>query len=144
MTANSATELRPSSAPGESFSEERVRELLAALAEPFDRELVEWRVTNTAPSKHRYRGPVVAYKDQRAYTDRLNSLFTPAGWTREHSVRTAQNFERAMVGSQGKRTIITAKIVVTRSVTIFGLGSHSGTGEEWANDENALTRAEAQ
>jgi hypothetical protein len=29
-------------------------------------------------------------------------------------------------------------------VTLFGLGSHSGTGEEWATDENALTRAEAQ
>jgi hypothetical protein len=126
------------------FPQERVYELFAALAEPFDGELVEWRVTNTAPGKHGYRGQVVAYADQRAYTDRLNSLFTPAGWTREYSVQTAQNFERPTAGSQGKTTIITAKIMVTCRVTIFGLGSHSGTGEEWANDENALTRAEAQ
>jgi hypothetical protein len=29
-------------------------------------------------------------------------------------------------------------------VTIQGLGSHTGIGEEWADDENAATRAEAQ
>jgi hypothetical protein len=29
-------------------------------------------------------------------------------------------------------------------VTIHGLGSHTGVGEEWADDQNAATRAEAQ
>jgi hypothetical protein len=29
-------------------------------------------------------------------------------------------------------------------VTIFGLNSHSGTGEEWADNDNALTSADAQ
>ncbi len=29
-------------------------------------------------------------------------------------------------------------------LTIFGLGSHSATGEEWADDDNACTSAEAQ
>ena len=29
-------------------------------------------------------------------------------------------------------------------MTIHGLGSHTGVGEEWADDENAATRAEAQ
>ena len=29
-------------------------------------------------------------------------------------------------------------------MTIFGLGSHSATGEEWADNDNALTAAEAQ
>jgi hypothetical protein len=58
-------------------------------------------------------------------------------------VQTVQNFERPAPG-QAKTTIITAKVMVTCKVAIFGLGAHCGTGEEWATDENALTRAEAQ
>jgi hypothetical protein len=85
----------------------------------------------------------VAYADQRAYTDRLNALFTPLGWTREYAVQTVQNFEMPRKG-QGEGTIITAKVMVTCKVTIYGLGTHAGTGEEWATDDNALTRAEAQ
>lgn len=125
------------------FTPERIQELLAALSEPFDPELVEWRVTNTAPGKHGSRGQVVAYADQRAYTDRLNELFTPLGWTREYAVQTAQNFEVPVRGKE-KTTVISAKVMVTCKVTIYGMGTHSGTGEEWATDENALTRAEAQ
>lgn len=37
-----------------------------------------------------------------------------------------------------------AKIFVTCELTIFGLGSHSATGEEWTDDDNAGTSAEAQ
>lgn len=121
------------------FTPERIQELLAALGEPFDPEVVEWRVTNTSGK----RGQVVAYADQRAYTDRLNDLFTPLGWTRKYAVQTVQNFEVPRKGD-GKNTIITAKVMVTAEVTIHGLGTHAGTGEEWAIDENALTRAEAQ
>ncbi len=120
------------------FTPEQVEELLARLSEPFDPDVVEWRVTNTSGQ----RGQVVAYADQRAYTDRLNELFTPAGWTRDYTVQTVQNFEAPR--KDGKSTIITAKVMVTSKVTIHGLGAHSGTGEEWAIDENALTRAEAQ
>ena len=29
-------------------------------------------------------------------------------------------------------------------MTVHGLGSHTGVGEEWADDQNAATRAEAQ
>jgi predicted flap endonuclease-1-like 5' DNA nuclease len=86
---------------------------------------------------------VVAYADPRAYTDRLNGLFTPLGWTREYVVQTVQNFEMPQKGD-GKGTLITAKVLLTCKVTIYGLGTHAGTGEEWATDENALTRAEAQ
>jgi hypothetical protein len=121
------------------FTPEQIQELLAALSEPFDPKVVEWRVTNTSGK----RGQVVAYADQRAYTDRLNDLFTPRGWTRKYSVQTVQNFEVPRKGD-GKNTIITAKVMVTAEVTIHGLGTHAGTGEEWAMDENALTRAEAQ
>jgi hypothetical protein len=58
-------------------------------------------------------------------------------------VQTAQNFEVPRRGDQ-KNTIITAKVMVTAEVTIHGLGTHAGTGEEWAIDQNALTRSEAQ
>ena len=36
------------------------------------------------------------------------------------------------------------KVVVTCEVSIYGLGTHSGIGEEWADNENAGTAAEAQ
>ena len=39
---------------------------------------------------------------------------------------------------------IVAKVLVTCELTIFGLGSHSATGEEWADNDNAGTIAEAQ
>jgi hypothetical protein len=103
---------------------------------PFDPAVIEWRVTNTAQSKT--RGQVIPYADQRAYTDRLNALFTPAGWTRKYTVHTSANFER----SKDKKVV--AKILVTCELTIAGVGSHSATGEEWADDDNAGTSAEAQ
>jgi hypothetical protein len=37
-----------------------------------------------------------------------------------------------------------AKVFVTCELTIFGLGSHPATGEEWTDDDNAGTSAEAQ
>ena len=40
--------------------------------------------------------------------------------------------------------IQTGKVIVTGVVTIHGLGSHSGSGEMLAEDDNAMTRAEAQ
>jgi hypothetical protein len=125
-------------APGTSrFSAERIRELVAALEVPFEPSQIEWRVMNTTKSQP-LRGQVVPYADQRAYTDRLNALFTPAGWTRKYAIHTSANFERT---SDQK---IVAKVLVTCELTIFGLGSHSATGEEWADDPNAGTSAEAQ
>jgi hypothetical protein len=35
-------------------------------------------------------------------------------------------------------------VLVTSVVTIPGIGTHSGSGEEWADDVNAMTSAEAQ
>ena len=119
-------------------SAERVAELVAALEVPFDPAQIEWRVTNTTQNQQPVRGQVIPYADQRAYTDRLNALLTPAGWTRRYTVHTSANFERA----KDKR--IVAKVLVTCELTIFGLGSHSATGEEWADNDNAGTAAEAQ
>ncbi len=117
---------------------ERVKELVVALEVPFDPSQIEWRVMNTTKGQQPARGQVVPYADQRAYTDRLNALFTPAGWTRKYTIHTSATFERS------KDQKIAAKVLVTCELTIFGLGSHSSTGEEWADDDNSCTAAEAQ
>jgi len=126
--------------PVEKYSDEQVRQFVIALEDPFDPREIKWRVTNT--TSDRRRGQVIAYADPRAYTDRLNALFTVRGWTREYTVQVIQNFERKERGNGDG--IISGKIVVTCRVTIDGMGSHSGLGEEWADNENAGTSAEAQ
>jgi len=118
------------------FSPQKISELVGELEIPFEPSVIEWRVTNTAQGQS--RGQVVPYADQRAYTDRLNAVFSPAGWTRKYAVHTSANFERA------KDQKLVAKVLVTCELTIFGLGSHSATGEEWADNDNACTAAEAQ
>jgi hypothetical protein len=118
------------------FSSQEIKELVTELEIPFEPSVIEWRVTNTAQGQS--RGQVIPYADQRAYTDRLNGMFSPAGWTRKYAVYTSANFERS------KDQRIVAKVLVTCELTIFGLGSHSATGEEWADNDNAGTAAEAQ
>jgi hypothetical protein len=118
------------------FSSETINGLIAELEVPFDPSVIEWRVTNTA--KGELRGQVVPYANPRAYTDRLNEMFTPAGWTRKYAVHTSANFERA------KDNKLVAKVLVTCELMILGLGSHSATGEEWADNDNACTASEAQ
>lgn len=129
---------------------ERMQQVREQIAEPFDPAEIKWRVTATSTQQTRNgtvkRGQLVAYADQRAYTDRLNDVFGEWGWTRTYVVQVAQNFER--VTRQGpkseKQSTICAKVVVVSTVTIHGLGAHTGVGEEWADDENSATRAEAQ
>src|SRR6516162_11769765 len=101
------------------FSSEKVKGVVAALEVPFDPSQIEWRVTNTTKNGLPIRGQVVPYADQRAYTDRLNALVTPAGWTRKYTIHTSANFERS------KDQKIVAKVLFTCELTIFGLGSHS-------------------
>src|SRR5579862_7215117 len=115
----------------------RIKELIADLEVPFHPSVIEWRVTNTSKGGSP-RGQVMPYADQRAYTDRLNTLGTPAGWTRRYTIHTSANFERS------KDQKLVAKVLVTCELTIFGIGSHSATGEEFADNENAATAAEAQ
>jgi hypothetical protein len=111
---NSPTALTPNAA--------KIKELIAGLEIPFHPWVIEWRVTNTRKGGSP-RGQVMPYADQRAYTDRLNALVTPAGWTRKYSIHTSGNFERS------KDQRIVAKVLVMCELTIFGLGSHSATGE---------------
>ena len=108
------------------------------LAEPFDLSEIKWRVTHT--SRDGSRGAVIAFADPRAYTDRLNRLFTPAGWTRSYEVSTVSSVTR----TKKDKLIQTGKVLVTCTLTITGLGCHAGSGEEWADEENAMTAAEAQ
>jgi len=115
-----------------------VKKLLVELEVPFPPDQVRWRVTNTTNDKK--RGQIVPYADPRSYTDRLNALFTPQGWTREYKVETMGNITRMKKGE----SILSGKVLVTCTVTILGIGSHSGTGEEWADDENCMTSADAQ
>src|ERR1051326_477437 len=132
--------VQPCATAVEKYTDEQVRQFVVALENPFDPREIKWRVTNT--TSDRRRGQVIAYADPRAYTDRLNALFTFRGWTREYTVQVIQNFERKERGNGDG--IISGKIVVTCRVTIDGIGSHSGLGEEWADNENAGTSAEAQ
>jgi hypothetical protein len=127
LTASSALEYTP----------EQIQHFVALLELPFEPSVIEWRVTNTTKDGPP-RGLVIPYADQRAYTDRLNALFTPSGWTRKYAVHTSANFQR----DKDQKTV--AKVFVTCELTIFGIGSHSATGEEWADDQNAGTSAEAQ
>src|SRR5436309_4382370 len=87
---NGADKSSTLASPATSFSAEKIREIVAELEVPFDSSVIEWRVTNTAHDKA--RGQVMPYADQRAYTDRLNALFTPAGWTRKYDIHNQREF----------------------------------------------------
>ena len=137
-TSPASTTTAVQAAFAKDYTDGEVRQLVVALEEPFDPREIKWRVTNTTADKR--RGQMLAYADPRAYTDRLNALFTVRGWTRRYAVETINNVERKL--SNG--TQIAGKVVVTCEVTIHGLGTHSGIGEEWADNENAGTAAEAQ
>ena len=113
--------------------------ILAQLEAPFATEEIKWRVTHT--TRDGKKGAVLPYVDQRAYTDRLNRVLTPSGWTREYIVTTVSNICRM---KDKDRTIQTGKVLVTCIVTIPGVGTHAGSGEEWADSDNAMTSAEAQ
>ena len=119
----------------QALSNEELDGVLRALEIPFDANLVQWRITEW--SNDGARGLMMPYADPRAYSDRLNSLFTPAGWTRKYSVQASAPIQRSKRGPA-------AKILVTCEVTLTCIGTNSGTGEEWSDKENALTGAEAQ
>ncbi|MGC2259613.1 MAG: Rad52/Rad22 family DNA repair protein [Candidatus Sulfotelmatobacter sp.] len=125
----------PPSVPSDSPKHQQLDEALRALAIPFDLAVIQWRVTEC--SDDGTRGLMLPYADPRAYSDRLNDVFTPAGWSRKYTVQASAPVQRARRGPA-------AKILVTCEVTIACIGTNSGTGEEWSDKENALTAAEAQ
>jgi hypothetical protein len=113
-------------------------EALLRLEEPFASKDVKWLVAAT--TKDGRKGRVTPYADPRAYTDRLNEVVTASGWTRQYAVHTISPVTRI----KKDKAVQTGKVLVTCVVTITDVGSHSGSGEEWADDENAMTSAEAQ
>src|SRR5262245_8234706 len=106
--------------PRSMFRLDDVRRFAAELEVQFEPSLIEWRVMNI--SEDESRGQIAPYADPRAYTDRLNEIFTPAGWTRRYTVATSANFER----SEDKNLV--AKVFLTCDLTIHGVGSHAATG----------------
>jgi hypothetical protein len=112
---------------------ERLQKIRELLTEPFDPGEIKWRITATSTQQTKHgpqkRGQLIAYADQRAYTDRLNEVFGEWGWTRNYDVQVAQNFERR-APSDKTQTAVSAKVVVVSKVTIQGHGSHTGVGEE--------------
>lgn len=115
-----------------------VAEALVRLEEPFASRDVKWLVAAT--SRDGRKGRMTPYADPRAYTDRLNQVFTASGWTRDYTVQTLAPITRL----KNDKPIQSGKVLVTCVVSIPGVGAHSGCGEEWAEDPNALTSAEAQ
>ncbi|HTF66978.1 MAG TPA: Rad52/Rad22 family DNA repair protein [Edaphobacter sp.] len=113
-------------------------DILVRLEEPFASKDVKWLVAAT--SRDNRKGRVTPYADPRAYTDRLNEVVTPSGWTREYAVHTISPITRM----KKDKAVQSGNVLVTCIVTIPGVGTHCGSGEEWADDENAMTSAEAQ
>jgi len=120
------------------FSAAEQRRLYALLETPFSPTDVRWRVV--CKGQRGRRGKVLPYADPRVYTDRLNQLFTPSGWSRTYNMAALPNVVREVHG----REFVTGKVLMSCVLTISRLGSHTGTGEEWADAEMAVTSAEAQ
>jgi len=76
--------------------------------------------------RYEERGPAVSEKSKRTRTARM--------------IRTLQMlvYRVEISGNPARECFQPCEL------TIFGLGSHSATGEEWTDDENAGTSAEAQ
>ncbi len=117
---------------------QEIADVLLRLKEPFPPKDVKWLVAAT--SRDGRKGRVTPYADPRAYTDRLNEVVTASGWSRQYAVHTISSVTRV----RKDKLIQTGKVLVTCTLSITGVGSHSGSGEEWADDENAMTSAEAQ
>ncbi|MFZ1087308.1 MAG: Rad52/Rad22 family DNA repair protein [Terracidiphilus sp.] len=120
------------------FIEAEREKLFAQLETPFDPAQIKWRVMRTSADGR--SGVILPFADPRAYTGRLNDIFTPSGWTREYTISTVPSLTRVDRG----KVVVTSKVLVATAVTITRLGSHTGTGEEWADKENAVTAADAQ
>ncbi|EQD48012.1 Rad52/22 double-strand break repair protein, partial [mine drainage metagenome] len=121
------------------LSPEQREALIAQLKEPFHPRDVHWRVLRKQKNNDK-RGEVVAYVKSAVYRERLTELFTTAGWTSRCETAMFSNLTR----DKGSAKVNTGKLLVTCTITIDGFGTHSSTGEEWADEDNALTTAEAQ
>jgi len=100
---------------------ELTHETMAALAQPFPAEAIQWKPGATSGDKT--RALALAYVDLRHYIDRLNEVAGP-DWSDEYQVQDG------------------GKVVVCR-LTVCGV-TRSDVGEAPPNDENTATTALAQ
>lgn len=120
------------------FTAEEIKRILDDLKKPFRISEVRWRVTAT--NKDASHGLLVPYADLRAFSQRLNDVLSPAGWSVEYKTETMAGLQRIVNG----KVIQSGKIITVATLSIFGISSKSSMGEMWADDGNAVTRAEAQ
>jgi len=107
--------------------QKRAREALRSARSAVRSGADQVRVMRTFDNAERV---ILPFADPRAYTDRLNELFTPSAGhasTRSRPYRRSAAWrgesDRDQQGAGGD------------AVTISRLGSHTGTGEEWADRE---------
>ena len=121
---------------------------LSRLAEPFDESDIYWKPQ--AISKQTGKGIAAAFADPRVYSDRLSEILGADGWNCSYQLYTIPPLMPnpvAVVKPDEYKVKLSyrGKILVVATVSIDTLNqSHSGTGESWADDENAVTIAEAQ
>lgn len=126
-------------------------EIFEDLRAPFDPEEIYWKPQAT--NRDRTSAVAAAYADPRAYSDRLNEVLGPDGWTCEYTATVIaplppnpaapikENEWKPKLTYNGKVLIVAKLSIVLTDGTRF---THSGTGEEEATNENAITSAEAQ
>jgi hypothetical protein len=124
----------PSAKP--SLSQTRRDEILALLSEPFEPGEVHWRVK----ARKGNRGLIFADARWKAYTERLDNIVGVAGWSITRDIKTLPGIPRLVNG----RAIQSGKVMVSCVLNIEGLGTKSDTGEEWADRNEATSRASAQ
>lgn len=128
------------STEGVVYSNDEIRVFVALLSVPFNPATeLEWRVNATSHDKS--KGQVMPYANVHAYINRLNRVFGPHGWRSTQETTVLGNLSRVVRNNQ---TINTGKVIVKAELEIFGINTHSATGEMWADDDNAQTRADAQ
>ena len=96
-------------------------QMMPALVEPFDPELVKWKPQAT--SRDKTRGLAVAYVDVRAYQDRLNEV-CGSDWSDDYE-------------------LINNGTVILCRLTVAGV-TRCDIGEAAASDQNTATSAIAQ
>lgn len=124
------------------ISENRIKEILGQLDEPFDPEVMYYKPQ--AINKTKDKAVAAAYADPRAYSDRLNEVVGPDRWSVQYVVSTISPIAGPDANDWKNKFTYKGKVLVVATLIIEGVGQNSGTGESDAVDENAITSAEAQ
>jgi hypothetical protein len=118
---------------------EAKQQVLARLAAPFALSDVHWTVIQAIDDSR--RGLVAPYLSVRLLLGRLNEVLGVGGWTRSYTIDHIENIAVTMKGGQVRNR---TKLTAVCTLEIPGIGRNQGTGEMWADDENAMTAADAQ